>query len=162
MSDFSKAAVAQLETLVFATWPDIDVSFRVSQGAWYNWRDRVANGDLDPPFCVVSVLREEPTDNWGPTNKTYNLYLAVYYVRYTDLTPAEISGGAEKVEDLIYPKMASLRDAVIANTTSWQLVDDPGVSLGADNPANEYFSTNSDKFWAGELTFNVLVGETYR
>lgn len=162
MSDFSKPAIAQVEALVAATWTDIDVLFRVSQGAWYNWRDRVAAGDMTPPFAVLSVFSEEKADEWGVVNKTYTLNGALYYVRKTDLSPAEIGAGAEKVEDLIYPKMASLRDAFIANTTSWQLIDDPKISVGIDNPANSYLSVNADKFWAGEMTFGILVGETYR
>jgi hypothetical protein len=162
MSDFSKAAIARVEALVATTWSEIGAQFRISQGAWYNWRDRVKAGDLTPPFAALSVLGETPTNDWGPTNKTYNLGLAVYYVRSTDLSAGEISGGATKIEDLIYPKVASLRDALITNSTSFQLVEDPRVSLGIDNPANAYLSENADAFWAGEVMFEMLVGETYR
>jgi len=161
MSDFSKPVLTQIEALINSTWTDVDFSFRVSVGSWYNWRDRIGEGDLTPPFAVVSVLSEVPTADWGPTNKTYNLGIALYYVRSTDLTAGEEAGGATKVEDLIYPKIAAMRDALIANRTAFQLIDDPVTSVGLDNPANEYLATNSDPFWAGELTFTVLAGESY-
>lgn len=167
MADFSKPALAAVEALVFAQWAEIGAQFRVNQAAWYNWRDRVAQGDLTPPFAVVSVFSEAPTDQWGPANKTYNLSMAVYYVRSTDLTAGEIAGGAAKVEDLIYPKCSTFRDALIAYATTpsgplFQLVDDPAISLGVDNPANDYLVVNADKFWAGEVSFTILCGETYR
>jgi len=162
MADFSKPALASLEALVFSTW-SVSAQFRVSQGAWYNWRDRVEEGDLVPPFGVVSVLSESPTEDFGVTCKSYYLTLAVYYVRLTDLSAGEIAGGATKVEDLIYPAVASFRDALIthASAGTFQLIDDPVISLGIDNPANEYFSQNADKFWAGEVRFQILAGETY-
>lgn len=156
--------MSAVEGLIASTWTDIGAQFRVSQGAWYNWRDRVAVGDLDPPFAVVSVLSEVPTDEFGVVNKSYYLTLAVYYVRETDLSAGEIAGGKKKVEDLIYPKCAALRDALISYATAntFQLIDDPVTSLGVDNPANEYLSVNADKFWAGEVRFQVLAGESYR
>lgn len=162
MSDFSKPALAQIEALIASTWTDVDVSFRVSVGSWYNWRDRIGQGDLTPPFAVVSVLSEVPTADFGPTNKTYYLGLAVYYVRSTDITAGEEAGGAVKVEDLIYPKLAAFRDDLISNITAFQLVEDPVIDIGLTNPANEYLATNSDPFWAGELRFAILAGETYR
>jgi len=160
MSDFSKTAVGLVETLIASTWTDIGTQFRVSQGAWYNWRDRVKLGDLVPPFAVVSVLSELGNQEWGAINKAYTLNLAVYYVRTTSLSAGEEATG-EKVEDFIYPKMAAFRDALMSASSGYQLIEDPVIDVGVTNPANEYLSVNSDAFWAGEIRFGILVGESY-
>lgn len=167
MSDFSKPSLAAIEGVVHAQWSDCTVLFRASQGSWFNWRDRLSAGDLTTPFGVISVLAEEEAENWGPANKVYTQTVGFYYVRDAELSAGEISGGATKVEDLIYPKMAALRDALLAyNTTptgpAFQPAPDlPKLDLGLTNPANEYFSINGDTYWAGELVMKFLVGEGY-
>lgn len=165
MADFSSTAITAIEGLIHSAWADCLHIWRVNQGAWYNWRDQIKEATITVPFAVLSVLSEMPAD-WGAINKAYDLSLAVYYVRSTELTSGEISGGAKKVEDLIYPKVASFRDALIAYATApsapaFQLIEDPVTDLGL-NPANEYLSVNTDPYWSGEVRFAILAGETYR
>lgn len=161
MSDFSKAAADRIEALIDANWTDVSVMYRVSVGSWLNWRDQIKAGGITLPFAVLQALAETPDPDWGPTNKAYRQQWAVYYVRSAALTAGEKSGGAGHAEDLIYPKVSTLRDAVIANATSFQTIEEPAVDVGDTNPANVVFSENGDPYWAGSLTFWTLIGESY-
>lgn len=167
MSDFSKPALTALEALVVATWTDCLNIYRTSTGSWFNWRDQIKTGGLTVPFAVMAVTTEEPTPDWGVTNKTYRLGVDFYYVRDVELSSAELLAGNKKVEDLIYPKMAALREAIFSYATTpsgplFQWIEDPRIDLGLGNPANEMFATNGDTYWAGMLSYALLVGETYR
>lgn len=162
MSDFSKPGADAVEALVHTTWSDCGTIYRVSVGSWINWRDQITSGDITLPFAVMQALPETPDADWGPGVKAYRQPWALYYVRSCTLSAGEKTGGATHAEDLIYPKVAAMRDAVLANLTSFQIVEEPTVDVGDTNPANQVFSENGDNFWAGSVGFWALVGETYR
>ncbi len=162
MSDFSKTGIDAVEALVHTTWSDCGTLYRVSAGSWINWRDQIKAGNMSVPFAVLQALPETNDPDWGTGVKTYRQAFAIYYVRSATLSAGEKTGGATHAEDLIYPKVSAMRDALLANVASFQVVEDPSIDVGDTNPANQVFSENGDNFWAGSVTGWGLIGETYQ
>lgn len=114
-----------------------------------------------PPWAVLQPHAFSQV-TYGVSNQCYNWPLTCWYI--TSLRNS-LTGAAKtpaqyiaEVEQAIYDLTAAVR---VYNTQTFSNFESR-VDLSSENSANRYFgSVSGSPFWAGSVTFDLIVGRTY-
>lgn len=113
------------------------------------WEAKVAAGGLPLAF-VEYVLRPDP--RWGLANRSESGQVTVYYL-CADSTLVESGVLGTKLEAL----RAQIRSGDLGANA--QVLTNPTCSVSAGLPPNQYFGQSDRPYWAGAVSFEVLIGE---
>lgn len=91
-------------------------------------------------------------DRWGLANRSESGPVSVYYI-CKDSTLVESGVLGTKLEAL----RALIRSGDLGANA--QVLTNPQCSVSANLPPNRYFANSQRPYWAGAVTFTVLVGE---
>lgn len=144
LNDALRAAIATACPEVVANGVYLDV-----QLAHIPFEKKAEDGQL-PLAYIEYDLRTD--DRWGLANRSDSGPCSVYYI-CKDSTLVESGVLGTKLEAL----RAQIRSGDLG--TAAQVLTNPTCSVSANLPPNRYFANSQRPYWAGAVTFTVLVGE---
>lgn len=158
--DYFDAFWDSLETKISAAWSDATVKYRATQSRRINWRELIKQEDLATPFVVAAVGRAEPSEEGAVNCRSHDVPVALYYVRRSVLTAAEVAAGSRIVERFLEAKGKTMVDALLDSTdATYQVFQEPTVDAGDTNPANALLIEDGSDLIAVEVSFVAHIGE---
>ena len=150
MADIYTPLHDALRTAIAAAWPEVVANgvYLDVQLAHVPFEAKAAAG---LPLAYIEYNLTEDA-RWGLANRSESGPVSVYYV-CKDSTLVESGVLGTKLEAL----RAQLRSGDLGANA--QVLTNPTCSVSANLPPNRYFAMAQRPYWAGAVTFTVLIGE---
>ena len=140
-----------LRSAISTAWPEV-----VANGVYLDVQlahfpfERKADAGQLPLSYIEYALQDD--ERWGLANASESGPCSVYYI-CKDSTLVESGVLGTKLEAL----RAQIRSGDLG--TAAQVLNKPQCSVSANLPPNRYFAMSQRPYWAGAVTFRVLIGE---
>lgn len=119
------------------------------QLAHFPFERKAEAGELPLAYIEYNLAEDA---RWGLANRSESGPVSVYYI-CADSTLVESGVLGTKLEAL----RALLRSGDLGSSA--QVLTNPQCSISANLAPNRYFANSQRPYWAGAVTFTVLIGE---
>lgn len=142
-----------------AVWPEVLTAggiWREMQIDHIDWKNRIVNGKLAAPWCVVLWPKaERDTEYSGATNEAWRVAFTVVYFQKLG------ADGSTDLVDTLQQKLADLQAQIIASlATKYNVLPDEedAFDTSAANPGNATMVEQQLPFACGSYSFACIAG----
>lgn len=150
-----------IATQIVAAWPELDGPthpvMRVTQVNRTPWRERVADGQLAPPWAIYQV---EPatTVNWAASVRAFQTRVSIYYVAEYE------QEGVDDIALYIEGKLEAIAErfwAQAGGPVFWHSLELGGdiFDSTAENPFNRVYTEGNIGFFGGLYAASIVFGQ---
>ena len=149
--------IAALDAVIMQTWPEVvGQTFWDTQIERIDWINKVNQGQIDPPWCVVKIT-DAPAQDMGCLPMTALTVEILYISSIPDgVNRAEVNGQKPDILQWNLQQAMKMKTALYRSQTLGTISNDITFDTNAQQPANMSLIENKLTYQAISVTFTSI------